>query len=286
MLGSGSWRTVCEALCHRFPHIDAAEWARRLRDGEVRDDRGTVLAVDAPFRAGMVVRYTRDVGPEARLAGEVLIVHRDARLVVADKPAGLAVMPTGPWVRETLQVRVLEMLDLPSAIPLHRLDRDTEGLVLLSVDAASRDRYQALFRERAVQKTYEALAPALDDGAAWPRTYRSRLERGEPFFRMREADGEPNAETRIDVLERFGSLWRYQLEPVTGRKHQLRIHMAALGAPLCGDRLYPTLSARPGRLALLARELAFIDPVDGAARRFRSPRPPLEPRSDPESACP
>jgi tRNA pseudouridine32 synthase/23S rRNA pseudouridine746 synthase len=286
VLGSGPWRTVLEALCHRFPHIGAAEWERRFRDAEVLDERGAPLPLDAPFRAGRVVRYTRDVGPEARLEGEVLIVHADERIVVADKPAGLPVMPTGPWVRETLQYRVLEMLGLPAAIPLHRLDRDTEGLVLFSVDAASRDRYQALFRERAIHKNYEALAPALDDGEAWPRTVRSRLVRGEPFFRMQEADGEPNAETRIDILERLGPVWRYRLEPVTGRKHQLRVQMAALGAPLLGDRLYPIPTERPGHLALLARELAFIDPVDGTARRFRSPRPPLDPHRDPDLARP
>lgn len=103
----------------------------------------------------------------------------------------------------------------------------------------------------------------------------SRLERGEPFFRMRETEGEPNAFTSIDVLERGDTAWRYALAPVTGRKHQLRVHMAALGAPIANDPLYPLLrDAMPDDpqcpLKLLARSLQFIDPLTGAQRRFES----------------
>ena len=92
---------------------------------------------------------------------------------------------------------------------------------------------------------------------------------------MREVEGAPNSETRIDVLERKGAWWRYALEPVTGRKHQLRVHMAALGAAIANDRWYPRLVA-PGPddgaspLKLLARSLSFVDPLDGAERRFES----------------
>ena len=121
---------------------------------------------------------------------------------------------------------------------------------------------------------YEAIAPALPE-RAFPLVHASRLEAGEPFFRMREVEGAPNSETRIDVIERAGALWRYGLAPVTGRKHQLRVHMAALGAPICNDRLYPRLQAadvgdysRP--LQLLARGLAFVDPLSGVERGFES----------------
>ena len=92
---------------------------------------------------------------------------------------------------------------------------------------------------------------------------------------MREAPGEANSESRIEVIERRGALWRYRLEPVTGRKHQLRLHMAAMGAPILHDRCYPELlpqapddPARP--LQLLARSLRFIDPVSGQRREFCS----------------
>jgi tRNA pseudouridine32 synthase/23S rRNA pseudouridine746 synthase len=277
VLAAGPWRTVLEAMCARFPRIAGGEWQRRFAAGRVFGEDGTPYAVDSPFRAGLVVNYTREVACEPEVPGDVVIVHADARLVVADKPPGLPVMPTGPWVRQTLQYRVLEALGLQHATPLHRIDRDTAGLVLLSVDPGSRPRYQALFRDRAVRKRYEALAPPIDDGGAWPRVRRSRLVRGEPFFRMQEADGPVNSETWIDVAGREHTVWRYLLEPVTGRKHQLRVHMAALGAPLFGDALYPTPRPGAGPLALLARSLEFIDPVDGSARHFvsgRDLRPP------------
>jgi tRNA pseudouridine32 synthase/23S rRNA pseudouridine746 synthase len=92
---------------------------------------------------------------------------------------------------------------------------------------------------------------------------------------MREVEGAANSETRVDVLERGAGDWRYALAPVTGRTHQLRVHMAALGAPIRNDRYYPDLAdeapddyARP--LQLLARSLAFEDPLTGEPRRFES----------------
>ena len=97
------------------------------------------------------------------------------------------------------------------------------------------------------------------------------LERGEPFHRMAEVEGEPNSETRIDVALRGVTHWRYALQPVTGRKHQLRVHMAALGAPIANDPLYPMLSERlDAPLQLLAKSVAFEDPLDGSLRRFAS----------------
>lgn len=157
------------------------------------------------------------------------VVHADAHLVVACKPHFLPVAPTGAYVRETLLTRLVRRLDNPSLVPLHRIDRETAGLVLFSADPASRGRYQALFRERRIRKHYLALAPPLP-GLVFPHVHRSRLEPGEPFFRMHEAAGEPNSETVIDVVARGEDTWTYRLQPITGHKHQLRVHMAALGA--------------------------------------------------------
>jgi tRNA pseudouridine32 synthase/23S rRNA pseudouridine746 synthase len=112
-------------------------------------------------------------------------------------------------------------------------------------------------------------------GLDFPHVHRSRLLRGQPFFRMQKVPGESNSETVIDVLVRGEHAWRYALQPLTGRKHQLRVHMAALGAPILGDTLYPALrdgdTAAAGQtLQLLARRLAFVDPVDGRKREFHS----------------
>lgn len=273
-LPPGPWVSVLDGLCARFPAISRACWLERMARGRVLDAAGLPIAADTPYRVGMQIRYFREVVDEPHIAASESVLYADHHLVVADKPHGLPVMPGGEHVRETLLTRLIHRMGNCDLVPLHRIDRDTAGLVLFSANPRSRAAYHALFRERGIEKGYEALArplPALQ----FPLTRRSRLLRGEPFFRMCEADGEPNSETRIAVIERGEPLWRYALAPISGRKHQLRVHMAALGAPIINDRCYPLLcsapqddSARP--LQLLAKSLAFVDPLDGRQRRFVS----------------
>ncbi|MDR6674918.1 pseudouridine synthase [Xanthomonas sp. 1678] len=274
-LPPGPWPTLLDGLCARFPRVSRAQWQDRCERGRVQDAQGRPLPAALPYRVGLEVRYFREVADEAPIAGVERIVHADAHLVVADKPHGLPVTPSGRFVRETLLARLVARLGNPALVPLHRLDRATAGLVLFSADPGSRAAYQALFRKRRIAKAYQALAPALP-GHTFPLLRASRVVRGEPFFRMTETAGEANSLTRITVLEaRDGPLWRYALAPVTGRKHQLRVHMAALGAPILGDPLYPQLRAEgegaaTNTLHLLACGLEFDDPLSGQARRFAS----------------
>ena len=208
------------------------------------------------------------------------MLYQDAHLLVADKPHFMPVTPTGRYLHHSLLVRLKHRLQLPELSPLHRIDRDTAGLVLFSVQRATRGLYQGLFRDRAITKHYEAVAP-WREGLALPPEYRSRLEESPQFFRMHEVPGEPNSHTRIQVLE-VGQGWaRYRLEPVTGKRHQLRVHMAALGLPLRNDAFYPEVNDPPEGdysrpLQLLARWLEFSDPLTGESRRFLSQRQ-LEP---------
>jgi tRNA pseudouridine32 synthase/23S rRNA pseudouridine746 synthase len=170
--------------------------------------------------------------------------------------------------------RLVRTLGNNRLVPLHRIDRHTAGLVMFSANPDSRDAYQSLFRQRRISKDYEAWAAPLPE-LSFPLVRRSRIAAGEPFFRMHEVPGEPNSETHIDVIERHDAHWRYALQPVTGKKHQLRVHMAALGAPILHDPFYPDLPeprpddhARP--LQLLARRLSFVDPLSGEHREFAS----------------
>lgn len=273
-LPAGPWLTVLQALCARFPAIDEAQWRDRMVRGRVLDGQGSALTPEARYAAGQRIHYYREVAHEPVLPPSCRVLHLDEHLLVVDKPHYLPVTPAGGFVEQTLLRRLMRQLDNPQLVPLHRIDRATAGLVLFSTCHASRAAYQALFRERRIAKRYEALAPALPD-LTFPLIRRSRLVRGEPFFRMREIDGEPNSETRIEVLEGSGEVWRYALHPVSGRKHQLRVHMAALGSPIRYDTLYPQLAeAAPDDpqhpLQLLAQSLAFDDPLSGAPRRFES----------------
>ncbi len=273
-LAPGPWTTLLEGLCARFPWISAMQWQDRFARGRVQDRGGRALAPGDRWRAGQEIVYFREVAHEPAIPFSETILHHDQHLLVADKPHFLPVVPAGRFVRETLLARLQARTGCATLVPLHRIDRDTAGLVLFSTDPATRGAYQALFRERRIDKGYEALAPPLPD-QGFPLERRSRLQRGTPFFRTEEGQGPANSLTRIEVLERGQIHWRYALTPVSGRKHQLRVHMAALGAPICNDRCYPLLQAetpddfsRP--LQLLACSLGFVDPVCGATRHFRS----------------
>jgi tRNA pseudouridine32 synthase/23S rRNA pseudouridine746 synthase len=280
-LPPGHWRTVLEFLTERHPFVGEAAWASRMERGEVSDERGSRLNPRSAYRAGACVFYYREPGPETRIPFEERVVHADEHIVVADKPHFLPVVPAGRYARETLLARLKRSTGLEHLVPVHRIDRETAGLVVFSRDPSTRGAYASLFQRREVGKVYEALAPALE-GIDFPHTRRSRIVRGEPFFRMKEAGGEPNSETRVEVLAArvkvdggADPLSLYRLRPVTGRKHQLRLHLSALGAPVVNDRLYPEAMpdgpddfSRP--LKLLARSLSFRDPLTGRARHFES----------------
>jgi tRNA pseudouridine32 synthase/23S rRNA pseudouridine746 synthase len=224
----------------------------------------------------MRIWYYRELEEETPIPFEEAILFRDEHLLVVDKPHFLPMIPTGRFLRETLLVRLKRRLALPHLTPIHRLDRETAGVVIFSHNLATRGTYQSMFQKRVIRKTYEALAPLLP-GREFPFTYRSRMVDGEKFFVMKEEEGEPNSETLVELIERRGSLARYRLHPHTGRKHQLRLHMASLGAPILNDAFYPVALPCKGDdfsapLQLLARRIAFEDPLTGEARSFASAR--------------
>lgn len=276
-LPGGSWPRLADFLRERFPEVAAETWLARAARGELRRQNGETLHPEQPYQAGGALYYYRELESEPEIPFQAELIHRDEHLLVVDKPHFLPVIPAGRFLQQTLLVRLKRELGLDELVPLHRLDRGTAGLVLFSVNPETRGRYQQLFPTRAVEKVYEALAPSLP-GLPLPLRHRSRLVEGEPFFRMRETEGEANSETLIESQTVLGAgLSRYRLQPLTGRKHQLRVHLAALGAPIVNDSFYPELRPeleddyrRP--LQLLARAVRFADPLTGVERRFESRR--------------
>jgi tRNA pseudouridine32 synthase / 23S rRNA pseudouridine746 synthase len=274
-LPPGDWPTVLDGLCDRFPSVPRDVWAGRFARGRVLDSSGAPIPVSQPYRVGETIRYYREVAAEAPIPFDERIVFEDEDLLVAEKPHFLPVVPAGGFVEHTLLARLVRRTGNTDLVPLHRIDRLTAGLVMFSKRPETRRLYQDLFRLRRIEKRYEALAPPLPD-RVFPLQRRTRLAPGEPFFRMKEVDGEPNSFTAIDVVERGEAVWRYCLQPETGKKHQLRVHMAGLGAPILGDPLYPDVVpsiesgdyTRP--LHLLAKSLSFTDPIDGSPRTFES----------------
>lgn len=278
-----AWATVLGFLAERLPRIDRDEWSRRMAHGEVVGEDGQPLPPDTPYLNGQRVYYWRAMAQEAVIPFQAELIYRDAHLVVADKPHFLPVTPGGRYVRQSLLVRLKHALDLPDLSPLHRIDRETAGLVVFSVQPQDRDAYQCLFRERRIHKTYEAIATANPafDGSVIRRSHIRECE--DAFFKMREAEPHeglaPNSETRIEQLEHNGPWARYRLTPVTGKRHQLRVHMNGLGRPIAGDQFYPQVRRLPGEtedyaepLRLLAQAVRFTDPVTGQERHFESRR--------------
>jgi tRNA pseudouridine32 synthase/23S rRNA pseudouridine746 synthase len=245
----------------------------------VIDEHGVPVTETRGFQPRLRVYYYRSLDAEPRIPFDEVILFQDAHLVAVDKPHFLPVTPVGKYVQQSLLVRLKRKLGLDDLAPLHRLDRETAGVVLFSVQPATRGIYHALFSQRRMTKHYEAIVPWQGERAL-PPLHRSRLADDEHFMRMKEVSGEPNSETHLELLEARGGWARLRLSPVTGRRHQLRVHCAALGMPILNDAIYPTLLPeapeggenfdRP--LQLLAKELAFRDPVDGTERRFLTTR--------------
>ena len=275
-LPAGPWKTVIDFLEERYPQVDFATWIERMARGQVVDETGLRLNAASAYRMGACIFYYRELGTEKPIPFRERIIYQDEHILVADKPHFLPVIPSGRFLQETLLIRLRKQYMLEELVPVHRLDRATAGLVLFSLNSKTRGHYSSLFQDRRIRKVYEALATNPNSpGLRFPLTRRSRIVRGEPFFRMKEAAGEPNSETYIEIREHRDSVTLYQLTPVTGKKHQLRVHLAALGIAIINDTLYPLLSIQKeddfsNPLKLLAKSLSFQDPVSGKEHYFES----------------
>lgn len=271
----GGWATIRDHLVDRLPRVTPERIDLLLREERIVDRHGPI-APDAPFVPGGVIWFHRDLPEETPVPFDIPIVHRDADLLVVDKPHFLATIPRGQHIVQTALVRLRQELDLPTLVPAHRLDRATAGLVLFVINPALRGAYQTLFMRRRVHKEYEAIA-GYDPELALPAVVRSRIVKERGVITAREVDGPVNAETRVELIEHRDGLGRYRLLPLTGRTHQLRLHLSGLGIPIVGDDFYPVLTEKPlddftNPLRLLASTMEFTDPVSGERRIFRSSR--------------
>ena len=295
--------TIAHFLAQQFPAISAHEWSHRMAAGNVVDEHGVAVTPTRAFEAGLRIYYYRALETEPRIPFHEVILFQDEQLVVVDKPHFLPVIPSGRYLQETLLVRLKRKLGIDTLVPIHRIDRGTAGVIVFSVQESTRGKYQQLFATRDVRKTYEAIAP-INRALNFPLTHASCLVQDEHFMRMKEIAGEANSQTHFEIIREITapctnqlaptpahahtlastlapSFALYRLRPITGRKHQLRVHCAALAIPIVNDPMYPTFLPEPARdapedfsnpLQLLARTVEFIDPITGAARAFSSAR--------------
>jgi tRNA pseudouridine32 synthase / 23S rRNA pseudouridine746 synthase len=268
--------TLLEFLSTHFRHIPEITWRDRMARGLVTNSSGLPLREDTPYSRGLTVFYVREVPFEPASSETETILYQDDEILVADKPHGMPVTPAGDHVARSLLNRLQQQTGIDNLVPLHRLDRDTAGIVLFGLKTESRRHYHALFEKRLIEREYLAVAELRKPPTQRRWTVENRLVSGEPWFRRRVAeDGRANAITTIDLLDTRKSLGLFRLIPRTGRKHQLRVHMSSIGFPILGDVLYPEQSeAEPGDtpLQLLASRLCFNDPLTGLRREFKSSR--------------
>ncbi|MBU3538930.1 pseudouridine synthase [Polynucleobacter sp. UK-Gri1-W3] len=264
----------------QFPHITEVEWADRFDEGLILDQDGHALKAGDPYLPNTHLLYFRRLAREPNIPFEEKILYQDEHILVADKPHFLPVTPSGLYLHQTLLNRLKKKTGIQTLSPIHRIDRDTAGLVIFCVNPNERAQYQNLFRDRAVKKVYEAIAPYSEDiSKQVPMTYQSRLEESEHFLQMQEVQGDPNSDTLIEIIAVKEPWAKYRLTPGSGKKHQLRCHLNALNIPIKNDQIYPILTpyqeydldfSKP--LQLLAKEISFIDPLDEAKKAFNSPQ--------------
>jgi len=270
-LHEGAWKTTHQFLCERFPAVSSESWITRMQAGEIVDSEGVIIKPDTPYKSGTHLYYYRELEYEVPVPFQESILYENEHILIADKPHFLPVMPAGRFLQETLLIRLRKKTGIDHLNPVHRIDRDTAGLVLFSKKPETRGKYHLLFQNREIQKSYEAIAPTLTDEQLRNDsvlTHCSRLVKGDIFFLMKEDEGKANSETQIEYIQKGKEFSHYKLTPITGKQHQLRVHLCALGIPIKNDPFYPLLKnpehtdfSEP--LQLLAKKLSFKDPVSG-----------------------
>ena len=268
--------SILAFLIGAFPHVPAQQWEQRLRDGKLLDDHGPITTETA-YRPAKRIYYFREVESEPVIPFAEQILFQNDEILVADKPHFLPVVPGGRYVNQCLEQRLRDRTGLSELVPLHRIDRETAGLVLCSLNPVTRGRYHGLFAQRQIDKTSHALAAAPQPPPTSRWVVENRIVRGEPRFRMKIVPGVPNARSEIRLLEARDQQARFELHPVTGKTHQLRLHLSSLGFPIVNDRYYPELQTQSADdftrpLQLVATRLRFRDPVSGTIREFCSER--------------
>lgn len=267
--------TVYAFLLDRFPRIPASIWLQRIDSQKIHFDDGEFITRTTPYEARRRICYYREVMNEKLIPFEEKILYENENIVIVDKPHFLPIHPAGKFVNETLLTRLAAKNGYRDLCAAHRLDRLTAGIVLCVKKSSVRGMYQNMFMNGTINKTYHAVATLpSEEKISWHIC--NRLEPYNEHFRMHICPGIPNSESRIELIQTNKNLGLYKLTPITGKKHQLRVHMSSLGIGILNDPLYPTYDEvekdddHTAPLQLLAKQLSFIDPLSHEELSFSS----------------
>jgi 23S rRNA pseudouridine1911/1915/1917 synthase len=250
-----------------------------LKVGAVAVNGAAVCQFDHPLKPGddvVVSNLQSAVAAGDLKRARIQIVFEDEAIVVLDKPAGLLTVATASEKSDTLYCRLNSYLHRPRgaarAHVVHRLDQETSGLVLFAKSESVRSRLQDDWP--AVEKLYQAVVIGLPDPAQGTiATYLTETTALQVFSNDHESPGSRLARTHYRLLRSKDPYSLVEVRLATGRKHQIRVHMAGLGCPVAGDRRYGATADPCDRLALHAVSLAFAHPISGQHMRCESPLP-------------
>jgi tRNA pseudouridine32 synthase / 23S rRNA pseudouridine746 synthase len=276
-----NWNSLYDFLVDQFPLIDASIWKNRLEQGKVHWLSGEIVNAETSFKAGQILCYYREVEQEPIIPFKHEVLFQNDHILIACKPHFLPVTPGGQYVNECLLERIRLENQLPDIVPLHRLDRETAGLVMFSINTETRGLYAQLFAGKKISKSYQAIAKISNEMKAknlpchW--SISNRLEKSIPKFTMKEGQGQVNAHSEISLTKVAGDVGLFNLNPVTGKTHQLRLHMMKIQMPILNDKFYPVLQAKgplsfANPLQLLAKKISFVDPITNQFLEFESKR--------------
>lgn len=268
---------ILDFLSKRFPSIDRETWEARILAGKVLTEQGDPIGLTTPYTPLTRLHYFREVAREPSIPFTEKILFCNADLLVACKPHFLPVIPGGPYVNECLLNRLKKKTGNETLSPINRIDRETAGLVLFSTNPKTRGRYQELFMNHRVEKTYRAVTRYSGEPGEKDWTVENRIIQGDPWFRMQVSPGQPNAVSKISMVKTRGEKALFKISLVTGKKHQLRLHLSGLGFPILNDRVYPKLLEEKkldftDPLQLLAEKISFKDPLSDRKMSFSSDR--------------
>ena len=193
--------TILDFLDQRFPRVGRDIWKARLDQGKITERDKSPITSARPYVPGLTIYYYREVDRELAIPFIEKILFQNEHLLVADKPHFLPVTPSGPYVNETLLYRLKEKTGLEYLVPLHRLDRETAGLVIFAINRDTSGLYGDLFDHRKIRKTYEAIGKLPSDTGQEEWHVESRIVPGKHWLVMEDAEGQPNAHTHIRLIE-------------------------------------------------------------------------------------
>jgi len=269
--------TILQYLQLRFPHIEGKIWLNRINSGLICSAAGANISQKTAYKAGMRLSYFREKQKEIIIPFREKVLFQNDHLVAVCKPHFLPVQPTGPYVAECLLNRLIKLLGNRQLVPLHRIDRETAGIVLFSANPDSRNIYHKLFAAGKIKKIYEAIGTIPRDKTLNEWLIENRIESSEKWPMMKNAEGPVNARTLIRKVDEKGNWAKFRIEPFTGKGHQIRLHLQIIGSSILNDRYHPELQPEKPEnfrnpLQLLARQMIFTDPISGEELNLTSSR--------------